>query len=150
MKKNSNTHGFTLIEVLIIVSLTIILGTLTAIFYTRFLSQSNVSNVRDQLISEIRKAQFYSMMSRKSNTSGWGVHNGGSKITLFQGASYAGRNAGLDESISVASSITISGFTDIIYTRVTGLPTPSTATIVLTGPNNLTKQIQINGQGVSQ
>src|SRR4051812_26176693 len=112
-KKFSISPGFTLTELLIAVTIFVSLGVMSAVFYSRFLTQSNVASVQDELFGELRKANVYSSVSRKSATSGWGVHYDGvnHKVILFQGPSYlGGRNMALDESFTFASSISMSGF----------------------------------------
>ncbi len=148
-------RGFTLIEVIVVVTIFAVISTLTVVFYTRFLTQNNVSSVQDQLFSQLRKAHVYSTTSRKSAVSGWGVHYDGTnhKIIMFLGPSYTGRTTAFDETFTFAGSITMSGFpasNDITFARVTGLPTPSTTTtIIIRGPNNISKQVIVNGQGVA-
>jgi prepilin-type N-terminal cleavage/methylation domain-containing protein len=148
-------RGFTLVEMLVAVTIFAVLGTLTVVFYTRFLTQNNVASIQDQLFSQLRKAHVYSTTSRKSAISGWGVHYDGTnhKTIMFLGPSYTGRTAAFDETFTFAGSITMSGFpatNDITFARVTGLPTPSTTTtIIISGPNNISKQVIINGQGVA-
>src|SRR5262245_61456134 len=107
MKKILLLKGFTFTEVLIAVSIFATLATFSALFYSRFLTQNNVASVQETLFGTLRKAHTYSIMSRKSNTSGWGVHydSATKKIIVFQGASYATRNTALDETNSLASNI---------------------------------------------
>ncbi len=149
----SPSRGFTLIELLVVIVIISILGSMSAVFYSRFLTQSNVSSVQDKLLGSFRKAQMYAMMSRQAGD--WGVHYESStnKIILFQGSTYGSRNTAFDESTNVASSINFGTFTDVTFSRITGLPKngiPSnTPTITITGPNNTNKTIIINSQGVA-
>lgn len=138
--------GFTFIELLVVVSIVLTLSVMSSVFYSRFLTQNNVSNVQDQLLSSLRKAQIYAMMERRGGD--WGVHYGSNKIVVFQGSTYAGRNAALDEFFDLAGTITITGFIDIIFTRITGLPS-SSGIITISGPNNTTKQVIVNSEGVA-
>lgn len=146
------SSGFTLIELILVVSIMLTLGVMTTVFYSRFLTQSSVSNVQDQLLSSLRKAQMYAMMSRKSSLLNWGVNFTGNQIILFQGNSYATKTPGLDETFSVSNTITISGWPagGFIFTRETGIPTPAgPTTITINGPNNVSGSITVNSQGVA-
>lgn len=142
MKKTE--RGFTLIELLMVIAIILMLGTLSSVFFSRLLLQNSVANVEDQLVAELRKAQVYSMIGKRGGV--WGVSYGSNLITLFQGATFATRNTAFDEKFSVNPNITISGFTEIEFTRITGLPS-SAPTITISG-NSGSKTITINSQGV--
>lgn len=139
-----NQAGFTIIELLLVISIVTIIGTFSVVFFSRFLTQNAVANAQDQLIGELRKAQMYAMMGRQNGN--WGVRFGSNKITLFQGNSYATRTTALDETFSENSNISISGFTEVVFTKTTGLPS-TTGTYAITG-NDTSKQVVINSQGV--
>lgn len=138
------SRGVTIIELLLVVVIISTLGIFSASFYARFLTQNEVGNTVDRLIGSFRKAQVYSMMGKQNGT--WGVRYTTSpkKITL-----YLSGNSAFDEDFSVNDNITISGFSDISFTRVTGLPSGASfpLTITITGGNN-TKTIQMSSQGV--
>lgn len=136
-------RGVTLIELLLIVGIVSIIGLSSVAFYSRFFTQSAVANTADKVTSQLRKAQMYAMSGKQNGN--WGVHNGANEIVLFQGATYAGRNTAFDEIFNINNNITISGFTDIIFTKTTGIPN-TTATITITGAGN-EKNIAINAQG---
>lgn len=134
-------RGVTIIELLLVVVIISTLGIFSASFYARFLTQNEVGNTVDRLIGSFRKAQVYSMMGKQNGV--WGVRHTESpkKITL-----YLSGNSGFDETFSVNSNITISGFTDITFARITGLPS-ITANITISGGNS-SKTIILSSQGV--
>lgn len=144
MKKN----GFTLIELILVVSLMLTLGVMTTVFYSRFLTQSSVSNVQDQLLSSLRKAQIYAMTSKRGSS--WGVRYGSNTITLYKGTTF-GTEPAFDEKFSVDSTISITSSTGIVdwnFTRITGNPNNSPAAIIISGQNNLSKTINIYSHGL--
>ncbi len=136
--------GFTLIELLMVISLIMIIGSFSVVIFTRFLTQNAVANTQDQVIGELRKAQLYSMMGRQN--SGWGVSFAANTVTLFKGSTYATRNSALDEQFSVNPNISITGFSEIDFAKVTGTPS-ATATYTIVG-NDATKTFTVNSQGV--
>ncbi len=136
--------GFTIIELLLVIAIIISIGTFSVVFFSRFLTQNAVANVQDQFLGEARKAQIYAMMGRQNGN--WGVRFGSNTLTLFQGNSYATRNAAFDETFRVNSNISIAGFTEVVFTKVTGLPS-TTGTYSITS-NDTSKQFVINSQGV--
>src|SRR5258708_5524982 len=81
----SHQEGFTLIELIIVVAMTTILGIIAVPFYSRFLLQNEVANTADQLSAELHKAQTYAMSGKQN--SNWGVSYSANQITLFQGNS---------------------------------------------------------------
>lgn len=139
-------RGFTIIELLLVVSIVAVISGLSVPFYGRFLTQNAVSNTVDQLVASFHKAQFYAMMSRKSNASGWGVNFGSQTITLYQGATYASRNTALDETYTVNNNITVSGMSDVNFSRISGVPS-SSVTVTITGNGN-SKAVTLNAVGM--
>lgn len=146
MNNNSQNFigGFTLIELLLTITIVLILGGMTSPFLARFLTQNNVSNVNEQMSGQIRKAQIYSMMSKKNGS--WGVTVNNGKIVLFQGSTFNSRDSALDEIFNLSPNIIISGLTEIVFKKVTGLPN-TTQTITISG-NGQTKTIIVNSQGI--
>ena len=141
-----NKRSFTLIELILVIALIGAVLSFSTPFYARFLTQNSVSLVRDQLTSHLHRAQFNAMMSK--NNGPWGVAFSAQKLVLFQGTSYAARVAAFDEQFSVNPSISITGFTEIVYAKTTGLPA-STPTITIKGTGS-TKIVSVNNQGVVQ
>ncbi|MBI4079051.1 MAG: prepilin-type N-terminal cleavage/methylation domain-containing protein [Candidatus Levybacteria bacterium] len=140
IRKISNwQHGLTLIELLLVISIVSIVSLSATPFYARFLTQNAVSDTTDRIIGSLRKAQIYSMMGKQN--SAWGVRYTGNILTL-----YVWGNTAFDENFTVGSNITISGLTDIVFAKTTGLPTPSTLTIIITG-GNTTKTVSVNAEG---
>ncbi len=140
--------GFTLIEFLLVVALVTTLSLLSVGFYSRFLTQDAVANTVDQLTGDFRKAQIYAMMGRGDGN--WGVNFATNTLTLYRGASFATRTTAdkaFDETFSINQNISISGFSDLNFTKRTGLP-GATPTITISG-NNTTKTVTINAQGIA-
>jgi Tfp pilus assembly protein FimT len=143
-QKQKKLYGFTLIELLVIIVIISTIGTLSAVFFSRFLGQNAVINTQDELLGALRKAQIYSMMGKQNG--GWGVAYISNKIILFKGDTYLTRNAAYDESISINSNISLSGFSEIDFAKKTGYPSTS-GTYTIAGATS-SKQITINTFGV--
>lgn len=141
---NKSASGFTFIELIFSVGLLFIVFGLTTGFYIRFFTQNAVENTQRQLGASLRKAQMYAMMGKQN--SNWGVNITSQKIILFQGNSYASRTTVFDEVYAVNNNITISGFTEVVYARITGLPS-SAPTVTISGANEV-KTVAVNAQGV--
>src|SRR6266571_5703310 len=138
-----NGAGFTLLELIIVIAIVFTVGALSTSFYARFFTQNAVSNTTDQLVGELRKAQMYAMMGKQN--SNWGVHFAPNTLTLYKGSSF-GADPNFNETFSVNSNISLNGFSDLNFSRMTGTPSAS-PTITISGANN-SKSIIINSQGV--
>ena len=136
--------GFTLIELLLIIALFLIIGISSSVFYTRFLMQNAVVTTDDQLISTLRKAQWYAVMEK--NGGAWGVHIDSDRIVLFQGDSYGNRVTSLDENLSVYNLVNISAPNDVLFVKRTG-SIDADIYITVSGGNEL-RTISINKQGI--
>ena len=137
--RQGRQQGFSFIELLLVIAIMLVLGTMSAVFYSRFLTQNAVANTVDQLTGEMRKAQIYAMMGKQN--SNWAVSFSGNTITLFSTTSGA-----FNETFSVNPSISVTGFAQITFTRVTGLP-DITPTITVSGAGT-SKTLTVNSQGV--
>lgn len=135
------SNGVTLVELLVVVSLLSIITLFSTPFYARFFTQNEAQLVQNQLASSLRKAQIYSMMGKQNGV--WGVKYTANpqKIIL-----YLLGNTGLDETFDISQEVTITGFSDIQFTRITGLPaSPATITI---SSGATSKTVTVNSQGV--
>lgn len=138
-------NGFTIIELILVVAIVALIAALSSPFYSRFLLQNSVDNTTNQLLGSLRKAQTYAMAGKQ--TSAWSVNFSSNTITLYMGTTFAGHDATYDETFSVNPAVSVSGMTDISYARITGLPTPTSATITISSGNN-NETITLNSQGV--
>ncbi len=137
--------GFTLPELLLSVAL---LGMLVALSIPVFYSvqvQDDLSVAVAQTGQSWRRAQTLSIASKDDET--WGVYVQTGSITLFQGASYAARDADYDEVFDIADSISASGPTEIVFDQMTGDP-DTTGTLTFTGMNAQEFTVSINSKGM--
>lgn len=138
-----NGAGFTFIELILVVAMVLVIGTMGTSLTARFMTQNAVANAQDQLIGDLRKAQMNAMAGKQN--SNWGVHYASNTITLYKGNSI-GEDTAFNETFSVPGGVVIAGFTDINFTRVTGIPS-STPTITISG-SGTEKTVTVNGQGM--
>lgn len=133
MKKSSG--GFTLIEILLSLSIIMILTGLSLPIYAAYNNRSNLDIATQTVAETYRRAEAYSRAAK--NDSGWGVHIQSESITLFKGTVYTSRDTAFDDLNTLPPSITPSGLADIYFTEVTGTPnTAGTTTLTLTGTND--------------
>ncbi|OGD69038.1 hypothetical protein A3I18_00695 [Candidatus Campbellbacteria bacterium RIFCSPLOWO2_02_FULL_35_11] len=141
--KLKTDNGFTLLEVLLSISIiSIVFGFSVPIYYS-FQVRNDLDVARFALIQNLHRAQSLSQMGE--GDSSWGVYIASDKITLFKGSSFATRDINFDEDFSISSS-GISGLQEIIFNKFNGLP-QMTGTTTITSTTNETKQIAINEKG---
>ena len=139
-----NSRGFTLIEVLLSISILSIIAGLSIPVYQSFLARNDLSNSAESTASALRRANSYARGVKDDST--WGVKVQSSAITLFKGASFASRDTTYDESVSMPG-ITAAGMDEILFTKLTGVPSAN-GTITLTTTNNETRTVTLNAQGM--
>ncbi|MGE5327785.1 MAG: Tfp pilus assembly protein FimT/FimU [Thiobacillus sp.] len=142
--------GFTLVELLLSISVIVILSALSMPFISAFQSRNNLDVALNTIAQAERRAQTSAMaVERDADCTGWGLSVQSSGIVLYCGTSFSGRNSSFDENYDIASNINISstgGAGDISYSKVSGLPN-NTGTITLTQGSD-SRSISINAKGV--
>jgi prepilin-type N-terminal cleavage/methylation domain-containing protein len=138
-------RGFTLLEMLLSVSIISILVGISGPVYNSFVVRNDLDITGQQIVQSLRRAQTY---ARSMNgDSAWSVEIQTSAATLFKGTNFGGRDVTLDEAIAIPASITRSGLTEVQFAKFTGLPN-TTGTITLTSNTNETRTITINAKGM--
>ena len=136
--------GFTLVELLLSVALmTVLLGISMPVYRTLYVD-NDLEIIASITTDTLRRAQVLSYANE--GNSSWGVHVSSDSIILFKGSSYAARDASFDEISTLSAGTTPSGITDIVFTRLSGLP-QTTGSITLT-TNSGSKTISINTKGM--
>lgn len=143
MRKQQQT-GFTLIEILLVMAIVTILTAISAPFYLSLSRGNDLDAATSLLAQDLYQAQSYSR--NRNQDSQWGVAVSGQVITLFSGSSYATRDTANDVVYTVPSSIAISGSSQIVYSKLYGLP-QSTASFTLTGGGK-TQTVVVNNKGM--
>lgn len=136
--------GFTLLEILLSISVIAIITGIGIPIYQSFQVRNDLDLAVNTVSQSLRRAQILSQAVE--GDSAWGVYVGENKIVIFKGSGYAAREAGFDEEFDLAGTITPSGDQEIIFNKFTGWPTNASA-LVLTTVNE-TKTITINSKGL--
>lgn len=113
-------HGITYVEILLIVGLIAILSSASTPFYSNFILKNNTSTATATVVNTLRKAQSYSM--NQKNGSVWGVCLTGGNIRLFAGTCVS---PVIGEDTSIPAWITVSGLTEITFSKLRGEPSSS-------------------------
>ena len=137
-----NDSGFSLFELLIIIALISILGALSSPFLSRFLSQNYLEDTTDKFVKTLRKAQIYSLSGKQNSE--WGVHYAGDELILFKGSSY-GDDHSFDETFKIPSTISVSGWSDVNFSKVRGQPSTDLVATISSGIKS--KKVILNLEG---
>lgn len=135
--------GFSIIEIVIVIA---IFGMLLAIglpigldAYRNYLLTSESRN----LLSILRRAETNAFANKNGSAHGVAVQS--DRFVLFQGQSYASRDAPYDEEYPKSGTVTSSGTAEIIFSQISGKPSASAA---ITLSNELRSQtITVNEEG---
>ncbi len=136
--------GFTLIEVLLALSVIAIILGISAPVYQSFQVRNDLDIAATTIAQSMRRAQTLSQAV--DGDSVWGVDVRSGSITVYKGTSYVARDATYDELFDLQSSITASGLSGVSFAKFTGIP-QATGTITLTSNANETRTIIINAKG---
>lgn len=150
MKNNYPTQqrkqsGFTLLEMLLSVSLIIFIAGIGIPIYQSFQVRNDLDIAVVTLAHSLRRAKLLSQATEYPEKSGIHVQSG--NIVLFFGNSYATRDTGKDISLPISPTIVFSGMTEIVFSRMTGFP-ESTGTMTLTSIQQQSHTITINEKGM--
>jgi prepilin-type N-terminal cleavage/methylation domain-containing protein len=136
--------AFTLIEILLSLSVIAILAGVLAPVYLSFQTRNDIDIAAGAVTRTLRRAQQLSFNSE--GDSAWGMNLASGEVVLFKGASYAARDSAYDEIFSIPTNISFTGTSSVVFSKFYGLPGAAT-TINLTSVNNETKTININAKG---
>ena len=144
--KHSNNckSGFSIIEVLLVLAIFSIIVFLSLPLVSGAFVQNDSEDASLLTVSTIRQAQNNARNGLQDSV--WGVRINFPTLILFRGATYASRDPTYDSELTLSSHLTISGLSEITFSKLDGLPS-TTGNIVITNLNNKTVTIYINEKG---
>ena len=146
--RTSVTKGFSLIEILVVIGMLAIVGSFGLFLSMESFQHSIFKNDRDLLIDALYKARAQSVNNMCFGTCSGGqphgVHIGNGAYTVFQGLSYTAGDP-QNEVTAANPGTTVTGATDIVFDRISGITTPVTLTV--TSVNGQTSTISVRTEG---
>ncbi|MBN2016228.1 prepilin-type N-terminal cleavage/methylation domain-containing protein [Candidatus Dojkabacteria bacterium] len=143
----NNQKGFTILEMLLVVAAISVLAGLSIPVYQSFQVKNDVDVSANIVAQSLRRAQVLSQSVDGDST--WGVYIQSGSITIFKGTDYAGRDSSFDEVFDMSTTITPSGITEIVFSKVSGEP-GSSGDIILTTSTNQVRTLNINEKGMME
>ena len=138
-------RAFTLIELLLAIGLIAAIAGLSAPVLYSFQVQNDVNVTVNASVQMLRKAQESSRGG--DGDSRWGVHVSGNDLVLFQGSDYAGRDVAFDEVYSFPYSISLSGDSEIVFEKASGLPVAG-GTVTFSSSTGESRDLVVNSMGM--
>lgn len=142
---NQLKRGFTLVELLLVVSLLALLGAssfgIGRQYLLRYRHQATVRLFKAQLST----AQTHARAAR--NASDWGVNIASQEVVLFSGSNFASRDTSQDFSVTFPTGVSISN-NEIVFAKNTGIPNSETV-FQINSPHGSTT-VTINAVGAIQ
>lgn len=120
-------RGFTFLEIVIVVAITLIVGGSTALFGMQFFLERQTVIASQIIRASLVRASTYALSGRADSE--WGIVQSGQEVILFAGSSFAQRQTGFDEVIPLPKNVTISPFGEIVFHRPEGTTQLSTLQI---------------------
>ncbi len=140
----SRRGGFTLLEVLLSISILALLAGLSLPVYQSFLARNDIDIAATTIANGLQRARLYAQTMQYDTT--WGVSVQSNTMTLFKGANFAARDTAYDETYAIPSNITATGASEIVFAKVTATPS-STGAINLANTAQ-SRTISINARGM--
>ena len=116
----SHHRGFTVIELLVVIAIIGLLLMAFPVAITSFQESRQIGTAIQATVQSARRAQALSRAT--ASDASWGVSVQTGSVILFQGASYATRDAAFDEVLEFSDAVQVTGITEIVFDKLTGEP----------------------------
>jgi prepilin-type N-terminal cleavage/methylation domain-containing protein len=123
--------GFTLIEIVVAMAvLAVVAAFVGTVGYDFYRSQAFTAE-RDNLLSLLRSARVRAL--NNINQADHGVYIGANSYVIFEGSSYAARNAAFDEAYPRLPGVTASGTSEVVFHSPDGISNVSGTISLISG-----------------
>lgn len=139
-----NQSGFTLLEVLLSITIIAILVGVSLPVYETYARRNDLDITAQGTAAMLRRAATYARAVNDDSV--WSVRIEATKLTLFQGTNFAIRDTANDEIIQIPASIVPSGLSEVQFAKLSAAPN-TTGAITLTSSTNDTRTVTINAKG---
>jgi prepilin-type N-terminal cleavage/methylation domain-containing protein len=137
-------NGFTIIELILVISIVGVLMAATAPFMSSFILRNSWHMATDRVASEAYKAQNYAMSGKViSGSSVWGVCINGDTFRMFNGSCSV---PNFYEDFPFPRGVTITGISSVTFDVLRGLP--SVASTILISSNVGSSTVSLGESGM--
>lgn len=113
-----NKKGFTLIEILIVLTIVVLLAAASYPIYSNFYRLSSVEAAKNEVVQNLRIAREYATSSK--NNSSAGIYFFGHEYTIFSGGSYLSRDQNYDMNFSINDNMVFGGDLEVVFQKING------------------------------
>ncbi|PKM91758.1 hypothetical protein CVU82_00945 [Candidatus Falkowbacteria bacterium HGW-Falkowbacteria-1] len=138
------SRGFSLLEILLTVSILALLAGVLSPVYFSMQSRDSLEAKTETVVSSLRRAQILSMTGE--NDSSWGLKILENEVVVFEGNDYLTRDTVYDDIIKIDSKIITSGLDEIVFNKIVG-DTNDTGVVTLKSTTQ-ERNIDINKKGI--
>jgi prepilin-type N-terminal cleavage/methylation domain-containing protein len=138
-------NGFSLIELLVVISLAGIIFSITVPLGVDYIAKNNISVAKTTIVSAIRTAQQHSI--NMVDDTRWGIYTNTDHLIMYAGDSYGSRDTDLDLRHDIPTGIEMTSGLDINFASMTGIPSTN-ANIVLSSLQAPSRTVQLDNDGV--
>ena len=150
-----NKNGFSLIEILITISISAVIASFSFPFYSAWQNSSSINNYQAQLIEILELAKLRSEAGL--NNMSHGIYfdvfeDGADSFILFQGESYVSRASQYDREFEMPGNIILSTTlvgSEIVFSKYSALPSSSGILNLTEKVNSENHEILINQLGLA-
>jgi len=137
-------RGFTLIEIMIVLTFASILLGITIVFGVSAIRLQELDRAEQSIRNELALVRERAMSARADSS--WGLAVATSTITEFKGDSYDERDTAYDLELGFANNVRLSGVSEIVFRPPFGNPSASGTIVVTDGENE--KTVSVNEYGM--
>lgn len=150
MQLKREERGFTFVEILVVIALIALIGTISLLAFRNIYRASAARSATSEIVSALRDARSSTMGS--TNDTVYGVRVGTSSVTRFVGGSYtpgaASNTVYAFEAGVTATGTLVRNGTNIVFARLTGEPNATGTLYVRDIDNRNTTTITIQATGL--
>ena len=140
------SRGFTLIEIILVISLVLIVSAATIPSYSKFINGRKLQSEQNKLVENIRYARELAESGKRN--SNFGVYFQADRYVLYQGDSYGNRDSSQDQIFELSKNIELSNLNEVNFEKARGTPSATGTLRVTNTANEKFKDIKVNKEGL--
>lgn len=117
---NSSSKGFTLLEVLLVISILALIAGFAIPLSQQFQRKTDLENAIIHTVQALRSTLGKSTAIEENSS--WGVYAQLGGLTIFQGVDFLTRDPSFDETLPFPPTVQPSGTTEFVFQKLSGEP----------------------------